>query len=421
MRTEHCSGAWSTSSKTEKFPSGSPCRNFSYKLAYYSGPPGSGSFPITSLTSVIARLGTSRVAHLRAHSAGNASGSAQAPVDSLPCEYLLARRMRTMPRAFLAKFCRDVVAVARRPASTARPDRQRLRDLRGLPLSLIERRRCRRRLPRGCDSGRAHRVAGVEEADPLPRAGKRYPVGRPATWDVASTQNDLPAGQEARRQRVPAAVTFRVLTFSKQGPFEWRTHPVGDRDLSGAYPSNAALGTDHDDPAFGYRFIDDELEARGFVASENRVQRPCSLARTWSTHSKVRGHNRVPPHDSGLVSGPINTTSQIGGALDLANMATAAASAAAHHGSGRQAIDGALTSGYRGAVPMAIGGESPHLGPRRTAPEKRQRQHLRRVTETRCTVVCHVRRTIRRVSIGEDGRGHPQASIGHPSGAVANS
>ncbi len=93
---------------------------------------------------------------------------------------------------------------------------------------------------------------------------------------------------------IPVAVTCRVLGFSKQAYFKWRAKPVCDRDLSDAYLINAAFDAHHDDPTFGYRFLSDELEAQGFVASENRVQRLCSMQRIWSTHAKKRGMNRRP-------------------------------------------------------------------------------------------------------------------------------
>jgi EmrB/QacA subfamily drug resistance transporter len=64
----------------------------------------------------------------------------------------------------------------------------------------------------------------------------------------------------------------------------------------------------------------------------------------------------VPTNEAGLASGLINTTRQVGGALGLALMATVASSAAAHHGPGRQAINGALTSGYREAFAIAGAG-----------------------------------------------------------------
>jgi len=93
---------------------------------------------------------------------------------------------------------------------------------------------------------------------------------------------------------VPVAVTCRVLGFSKQAYFKWRAKPVCDRDLSDAYLIDAAFDAHHDDPTFGYRFISDELELLGFVASENRVQRLCSMQRIWSIHAKKRGMNRRP-------------------------------------------------------------------------------------------------------------------------------
>jgi transposase InsO family protein len=50
----------------------------------------------------------------------------------------------------------------------------------------------------------------------------------------------------------------------------------------------------HDDPAFGYRFIADELERLGHRAPESRVWRLCSEQRLWSAHSKKRGLHRRP-------------------------------------------------------------------------------------------------------------------------------
>jgi putative transposase len=93
---------------------------------------------------------------------------------------------------------------------------------------------------------------------------------------------------------IPVALTCRVLGFSKQGYFKWRAKPICDRDLSDAYLINDALDAHRDDPGFGYRFISDELEALGHVASENRVARLCSLQRIWSVHSKKRGTGRRP-------------------------------------------------------------------------------------------------------------------------------
>ena len=69
---------------------------------------------------------------------------------------------------------------------------------------------------------------------------------------------------------------------------------VSPRDWDDAHLINAALDVHRDDPAFGYRFIADELPARGIQAGENRVARLCSQQRIWSVFSKKRGLNRKP-------------------------------------------------------------------------------------------------------------------------------
>jgi putative transposase len=93
---------------------------------------------------------------------------------------------------------------------------------------------------------------------------------------------------------IAVALTCRVLGFSKQAYFKWRTKPCSDRDLSDAFLINAAIDVHHDDPTFGYRFIADELKEQGFVTSETRVQRLCSLQGIWSLHAKKRGRGRRP-------------------------------------------------------------------------------------------------------------------------------
>jgi transposase InsO family protein len=99
---------------------------------------------------------------------------------------------------------------------------------------------------------------------------------------------------------IPVAVTCRVLGFSKQAFYKWKANPVSDRDRGDAHLINAALDIHRDDPAFGYRFIADELPAQGIRAGENRVQRLCSSQRIWSVFAKKRGLNRKagpPVHD----------------------------------------------------------------------------------------------------------------------------
>ncbi len=89
--------------------------------------------------------------------------------------------------------------------------------------------------------------------------------------------------------RVPVAVTCRVLGFSKQVFYRWEKNPICDRDWEHAHLINAAIDIHADDPAFGCRFIADELIDQGFTASERRVWRLCSQHKIWSVFSKKRG------------------------------------------------------------------------------------------------------------------------------------
>ncbi len=100
--------------------------------------------------------------------------------------------------------------------------------------------------------------------------------------------------------KVPVAVTCRVLGFTTQAFYKWKKNPVSQRDRDDAHPINAAYDIHADDPAFGYRFIADELPARGITAGENRVARLCSIQRIWSSFAKKRGLTRKagpPVHD----------------------------------------------------------------------------------------------------------------------------
>jgi putative transposase len=101
--------------------------------------------------------------------------------------------------------------------------------------------------------------------------------------------------------RVPVAVTCRVLKIAKQPFYRWLKNPISTRDWDDAQLTNAAIDIHRDDPVFGYRFIADELEDLGFVASERRVWRLCSQQRLWSAFAKKKGSkNRKqgpPVHD----------------------------------------------------------------------------------------------------------------------------
>jgi putative transposase len=105
---------------------------------------------------------------------------------------------------------------------------------------------------------------------------------------------------DLQREGVPVALTCRVLGFSKQAFYEWKANPITDREWSDAHLINAALDIHADDPAFGYRFIADELNDQGISAGENRVQRLCSQEQIFSVFSKKKGLSRKagpPVHD----------------------------------------------------------------------------------------------------------------------------
>jgi transposase InsO family protein len=94
--------------------------------------------------------------------------------------------------------------------------------------------------------------------------------------------------------KIPVAVTCRVLGFSKQAFYKWRAKPISDRDYDDAQPINAAVDIHHDDPEFGYRFITDELTNAGWTASRNQVNRLCTSQQLWSVHARRRGRHRRP-------------------------------------------------------------------------------------------------------------------------------
>src|SRR4051794_36110729 len=94
---------------------------------------------------------------------------------------------------------------------------------------------------------------------------------------------------------VPVTVTCRVLGFSTQAFYKWRKTPVSQRDWDDAHLINAAYDIHADDPAFGYRFIADELPGRGITAGENRVARLCSQERIWSVFAEARPDQKGRP------------------------------------------------------------------------------------------------------------------------------
>lgn len=108
----------------------------------------------------------------------------------------------------------------------------------------------------------------------------------------------FPLVRDLTAEGFPVRLTCGVLGFSAQAYYKWLAEPVSQRDLEDAYLTNALLDAHGDDPAFGYRFLADELERAGVSVGERRVWRLCSQQKIWST--TVRKGRR----DSGKRPGP---------------------------------------------------------------------------------------------------------------------
>ncbi len=103
-----------------------------------------------------------------------------------------------------------------------------------------------------------------------------------------------PLVRELAKDGIPVAVTCRVLCFSTQGYYKWRKRPCCERDYENAYLTNAALNAHREDPAFGYRFLYDELRAQGHEVTERRTWRLCSEQRIWSSFVKKSRSGKKP-------------------------------------------------------------------------------------------------------------------------------
>jgi hypothetical protein len=62
-----------------------------------------------------------------------------------------------------------------------------------------------------------------------------------------------PLVRELAAEKIPVAVTRRVLGFSKQAFYKWCARPVSQREWDDAHLINAAYDIHADDPTVGYR------------------------------------------------------------------------------------------------------------------------------------------------------------------------
>ncbi|MDN3482886.1 IS3 family transposase [Arthrobacter sp. APC 3897] len=199
-----------------------------------------------------------------------------------------------MPTAYGAEFRQDVIDVARKGEA---PLAQIAKDF-GLSVTTLKRWIA---IAERKETGAAPATADSAEIRELKKRNRlleqENEILRRAAAYLARDINPkmiYPLVTDLAAEGIPVAVTCRVLGFSKQGYYRWRTNPVTERDWVDAHLVNAALEIHADDPAFGYRFIADELPEKGITAGENRVQRLCKDHGIWSVFSKKRGLNRKP-------------------------------------------------------------------------------------------------------------------------------
>nr|WP_306629194.1 IS3 family transposase [Arthrobacter ulcerisalmonis] len=199
-----------------------------------------------------------------------------------------------MPTAYGAEFRQDVIDVARKGEA---PLVQIAKDF-GLSVTTLKRWIA---IAERKESGAGPAAAESAEMRELKKRNRlleqENEILRRAAAYLARDINPkmiYPLVTDLAADGVPVAVTCRVLGFSKQGYYRWRASPVTERDWVDAHLVNAALDIHAEDPAFGYRFIADELPDKGITAGENRVQRLCRDHGIWSVFSKKRGLNRRP-------------------------------------------------------------------------------------------------------------------------------
>ncbi|TYC95620.1 IS3 family transposase [Arthrobacter echini] len=207
-----------------------------------------------------------------------------------------------MPKAFPEEFRRDVVAVARKGEA---PLTRIAKDFGVSPAAL------HRWLKQADEEDDPRARSAKEESLELREARKRIrlleqeaEVMRRAVAYLSRDVNPkmmFPLVRELAADGIPVTVTCRVLGFSTQAFYKWKANPIPNRDWDEAHLINAALDIHADDPAFGYRFIADELNAGAIrVASERRIWRLCSTNGILSVihRKRVGGRQAGPPvHD----------------------------------------------------------------------------------------------------------------------------
>lgn len=95
-------------------------------------------------------------------------------------------------------------------------------------------------------------------------------------------------------------ISLRTLGLCKQAYYAWRKCPHSRRERENEKLLPLIRQIHENDPAFGYRFITDELKAMGLAVNEKRVLRLCNINKIYSViHKKGKRYSKVslPAHD----------------------------------------------------------------------------------------------------------------------------
>ncbi len=101
--------------------------------------------------------------------------------------------------------------------------------------------------------------------------------------------------KELAEDRIPVAVTCRVLKLARQPYYRWLLDPIAGSEVVEAYRANALFDAHHDDPEFGHRLLADEARDVGEAMADRTAWRICRDNAWWSVFGKKRGRNGKKP------------------------------------------------------------------------------------------------------------------------------
>ncbi len=103
---------------------------------------------------------------------------------------------------------------------------------------------------------------------------------------------------ELAADRIPVAVTCRVLKLSRQPYYRWLADPITPSEVVQAYRANALFDAHQDDPEFGHRLLADEARDAGESMADRTAWRIASENGWWSAFGKKWGRNGKKPGPS---------------------------------------------------------------------------------------------------------------------------